>query len=251
MDIDYTDFSKSLPEFGPTADRVATAANKSLLALGFILLGIFFLIEMMSWHQHMKSRGNSLTKKMWLEIALKYLFTFVLIIYSAELLDGINWLLNTGVKIVLRGVQMINPSDFKYEYGTFTIKGMVKGIINTVGQGTEIVARVVVVIVNFLRYLDQYVLKAMAPVLVACFMSDALRSISLNFFKRFASYGLIALLMVLVSIVYPALITDDLLKLAVGEASGVQLAILSIAKGVIYIISIVGTGRKAQQLLGV
>lgn len=251
MKIDYSDFSKSLPEFGPTADKLATSANQSLLILGLILLGIFCLIEMMSWHQHMKSRGNGLTKKLWLEIGFKYLVAFVLIVYSAPILDGLGWILNGAIRLILKGVQMINPADLEYKFEIGRVKGFIKGMITLVGQGTEAVAKVVVYIVNFLRYLELYVLKAIAPVLIACFMSDTLRSITINFFKTYASYFVLALLMTLVSIIYPAMITDDLLKLANPDANAIQLAIFSIAKGIIYIMAIVGTGRKAKQLLGV
>lgn len=248
MKIDYSDFTKSLPEFGPTADRLATAANRSLLALGLILLGLFFLFEMMSWHQHMKSRGTGLTKKLWLEISFKYLISFVLIMYSGPILDGIGWVLNGAIRLA---TQVIGDSQYEYKFTLGNVKGFTKTIIGIVGGGTEIIANVVVYIVNFLRYLELYVLKAIAPVLIACFMSDNLRSITINFFKTYASYFVLALLMTLVSVIYPAMVTDDLLKLASGDAKPVQLAILSIAKGIIYIMAIVGTGRKAKQLLGV
>lgn len=251
MKIDYSDFSKSLPEFGPTADKLATSANQSLLALGLILLGLFFLLELMSWNQHMKSRGNGLTKKLWLEIGFKYLVAFVLIVYSAPILDGLGWILNGAIRLVLKGIQMINPADLEYKFEISGVRGAIKGMIVFVGQGTEVVANVVVYIVNFLRYLELYVLKAIAPVLIACFMSDTLRSIAINFFKTYASYFILALLMTLVSIIYPAMITDDLLKLAIPDANAAQLAFMSIAKGIIYIMAIVGTGRKAKQLLGV
>lgn len=251
MKIDYGDFTKSLPEFGPTADRLATAANRSLLALGLILLGLFFLFEMMSWHQHMKSRGTGLTKKLWLEIAFKYLASFVLIMYSGPILDGLGWVLNGAIRLVFKGVEMVNPADLEYKFEIGGVKGLIKGMITLVGQGTEAIANVVVYIVNFLRYLELYVLKAVAPVLIACFMSDNLRSITINFFKTYASYFVLALLMTLVSIIYPAMVTDDLLKLAKPDANATQLAIFSIAKGIIYIMAIVGTGRKAKQLLGV
>ncbi|WP_161980571.1 type IV secretion system protein [Streptococcus sp. S784/96/1] len=251
MKIDYSDFSKSLPEFGPTADKLATSANQSLLALGLILLGLFFLLELMSWNQHMKSRGNGLTKKLWLEIGFKYLVAFVLIVYSAPILDGLGWILNGAIRLALKGVQMVNPADLEYKFEIGGVKGWIKNVIILVGQGTEAVANVVVYIVNFLRYLELYVLKAIAPVLIACFMSDTLRSVTINFFKTYASYFILALLMTLVSIIYPAMITDDLLKLAMPDANATQLAFMSIAKGIIYIMAIVGTGRKAKQLLGV
>lgn len=248
MKIDYSDFSKSLPEFGPTADKLATSANQSLLALGLILLGIFFLFEIMSWHQHMKSRGNGLTKKLWLEIGFKYLVAFVLIVYSAPILDGLGWILNGTVRLAIK---VTGQGQYEYQFTMSNVKGVTKTIIGIVGFGTEIIANLVVYIVNFLRYLELYVLKAIAPVLIACFMSDTLRSITINFFKTYASYFVLALLMTLVSIIYPAMITDDLLKLTSGAANATQLAILSIAKGIIYIMAIVGTGRKAKQLLGV
>ena len=126
-----------------------------------------------------------------------------------------------------------------------------KQIIGFVGFIAGKVANIVLGIIVFLRYLDLYQLKALAPLLVSFFMMDSLRSITINFLKYFAASAFIGVILIVVSVVYDSIVATDLLKVTTADSGTWGTAFASIAKAVIYIFVMVGTGRKAKQLLGV
>ena len=94
-------------------------------------------------------------------------------------------------------------------------------------------------------------LKYIAPLLVAFFMMDSLRSVTINFLKYFAASALIGVILIIVSVVYDSIVATDLLKVTTADNGTWGTAFASIAKGVTYIFVMVGSSRKAKQLLGV
>ena len=249
MNLDIRELTSSLSSYSSATNQAVNMMADAVRPIGYILLGLFFWFEMASWSQMVKSRGGSLTQKIWLEALMKYLFAFIMISASSQICDAILELLNIIVKVIAHVV----PSQLdKYQYAQGAVKGWFeKSIFGLVGGLTEFIANIILGIIIFLRYLDLYMLKALAPLLVAFFMMDSLRSITINFLKYFAASALIGVILIIVSVVYSGLVTTDMLKVAAGSSGSLGTAFASIAKGVIYIFTLVGSSRKAKQLLGV
>ena len=91
-----------------------------------------------------------------------------------------------------------------------------------------------------------YILKAVSPLIVAFFMSEQTRPVAINFLKHFSAYAFQGLLLVIIVKLYPALITDDMLKAGSGDW---VTAFASIAKSIVYIIALFGSQRLAKSLL--
>ena len=249
MNLDIRELTSSLSSYSSSTNQAVNIMADAVRPIGYILLGLFFWFEIASWSQMVKSRGGSLTQKIWLEALMKYLFAFIMISASSQICDAILELLNIIVKVIAHVV----PSQLdKYQYAQGAVKGWFeKSIFGLVGGLTEFIANIILGIIIFLRYLDLYMLKALAPLLVAFFMMDSLRSITINFLKYFAASALIGVILIIVSVVYSGLVTTDMLKVAAGSSGSLGTAFASIAKGVIYIFTLVGSSRKAKQLLGV
>ncbi|KXT75185.1 hypothetical protein STRDD10_00421 [Streptococcus sp. DD10] len=249
MNLDIGELTNSLSNYSSSTNQAVTSVANAVRPIGFILVGLFFLFEMMSWHQMMKSRGDSLTTKMWVEISMKYLIAFLLVWQAALICDALVELVNIIIKVIAK-VAPQQQNEYKYAQGA--IKGWLnKSLFTLIGWCVEFVANIVLSIVIFLRYLDLYILKSIAPLLVAFFMMDSLRSITINFLKYVAASAFIGGILIVTSIVYSSLVTNDLIQVAGGDADGLGTAFASIAKGVIYIFVMIGSGRKARQLLGV
>ncbi|MBF0779350.1 hypothetical protein [Streptococcus cuniculi] len=249
MKLNVSDLIKTLAEYNPTVNQSAIAMNKALLVLGNILLSIFLLIEMMRWYELIGSTGKKLPQKLWLEIAFKYLVCWLLIQYSASILDGLMWLLDSGAHQISKVVKI---KDYSYAFDIGHTKGVAKIILNLIGGTVSLIANGIVGLLNFLRYIELYFLKALAPVLLACLINETVRPIAITFLKYFSSYVLIALGLSIISVIYAALSSANFLSaiVEVGEIPyGAVLA--SIFQGVIYIITIIGVGRRMRQLLGV
>ena len=249
MNLDIRELTSSLSSYSYATNQAVNIMSDAVRPIGYILLGLFFWFEMVSWSQMVKSRGSSLTQKIWLEALMKYLFAFIMISASSQICDAILELLNIVVKVIAYVVPTVKTtidSNISGGKGWFE-----KQIIEFVGFIVGKVSNIILGIIVFLRYLDLYMLKALAPLLVAFFMMDSLRSVAINFLKYFAASALIGVILIVVSIVYDSIVATDLLKVTTADSGTWGTAFASIAKGVIYIFVMVGTGRKAKQLLGV
>lgn len=249
MNLDIRELTSSLSSYSSATNQAVNIMADAVRPIGYILLGLFFWFEMASWSQMVKSRGGSLTQKIWLEALMKYLFALIMISASSQICDAILELLNIVVKVIAHVAPTVKTtidSNISGGKGWFE-----KHIIEFVGFIVGKVSNVILGIIVFLRYLDLYMLKALAPLLVAFFMMDSLRSVTINFLKYFAASAFIGVILIVVSVVYSGLVTTDMLKVAAGSSGSWGTAFASIAKGVIYIFTLVGTSRKAKQLLGV
>ena len=243
MNLDIRELTSSLSSYSSATNQAVNMTADAVRPIGYILLGLFFWFEMASWSQMVKSRGGALTQKIWLEALMKYLFALIMISASSQICDAILELLNIVVKVIAHVTPTVKISGGK---------GMIeKAIITLVGKAVSGVANIILGIIVFLRYLDLYMLKAVAPLLVAFFMMDSLRSVTINFLKYFAASALIGVILIIVSVVYDSIVAADILKVTTGSSDSWGTAFASIAKGVIYIFVMVGSSRKAKQLLGV
>ena len=249
MNLDIRELTSSLSSYSSATNQAVNIMADAVRPIGYILLGLFFWFEIASWSQMVKSRGGVLTQKIWLEALMKYLFALIMISASSQICDAILELLNIIVKVIAHVTPTVKAtidSNISGGKGIFE-----KTIITLVGKAVSGVANIILGIIVFLRYLDLYMLKALAPLLVAFFMMDSLRSVTINFLKYFAASAFIGVILIVVSVVYNGLVTTDMLKVAAGTSGSWGTAFASIAKGVIYIFTLVGTSRKAKQLLGV
>lgn len=249
MNLDIRELTSSLSSYSSATNQAVTIMADAVRPIGYILLGLFFWFEMASWSQMVKSRGGSLTQKIWLEALMKYLFAFIMISASSQICDAILELLNIVVKVIAHVTPTIKTtidSNISGGKGWFE-----KQIIGFVGFIVGKVSNIILGIIVFLRYLDLYMLKAIAPLLVAFFMMDSLRSVTINFLKYFAASAFIGVILIIVSVVYDSIVAADILKVTTGSSDSWGTAFASIAKGVIYIFVMIGSGRKAKQLLGV
>lgn len=249
MNLDIRELTSSLSSYSSATNQAVNMMADAVRPIGYILLGLFFWFEMASWSQMVKSRGGSLTQKIWLEALMKYLFAFIMISASSQICDAILELLNIVVKVIAHVTPTVKTtidSNISGGKGIFE-----KTIITLVGKAVSGVANIILGIIVFLRYLDLYMLKAIAPLLVAFFMMDSLRSVTINFLKYFAASALIGVILIIVSVVYDSIVAADILKVTTADNGTWGTAFASIAKGVIYIFVMVGSSRKAKQLLGV
>lgn len=249
MNLDIRELTSSLSSYSSATNQAVNMMADAIRPIGYILLALFFWFEMVSWTQMVKSRGGALTQKIWLEALMKYLFALIMISASSQICDAILELLNIVVKVIAHVAPTVKTtidSNISGGKGWFE-----KHIIEFVGIIVGKVSNVILGIIVFLRYLDLYLLKAIAPLLVAFFMMDSLRSVTINFLKYFAASAFIGVILIIVSVVYDSIVAADILKVTTGSSDSWGTAFASIAKGVIYIFVMVGSSRKAKQLLGV
>ncbi|CAD0149461.1 TrbL/VirB6 plasmid conjugal transfer protein [Streptococcus thermophilus] len=236
--------TNSLAEYSSTVNQYADKIGNALLPVASILILTFFLFDVLSWNRRLGQEGGSLTIQLWMEVALGYVISFILVYNFSEIFDFIVLVFNKGIALV-NGI--LPKNTFKSDMDTSGISGWIsKQVVNLIGKFTELIADVIAKLLVFMRFFQMYILKAVGPLIIAFFMSEQTRQIAINFFKLFASYALQGLLLVIIVKLYPALVTDDLFKASDGDWAT---AFASIAKSIVYIIALFGSQRLAKTLL--
>ncbi|HEN0219104.1 TPA: hypothetical protein U3P06_001182 [Streptococcus agalactiae] len=247
MDVDL--LTKTLSEYSPTVNSTSDLIVSSVRPIALVLIGIFFLIEMDSWFKYMKQEGGGLTQELWLDIAFKYVLAFMLVMMSSQIFDSMVELVN----LILKTINHVVPAskvDFGVQLGK--IKGtIIKQFFSLVGGSIEYIARISTKLIMMMRYLEMYLLKAVGPLIVAFFMSDATRSIAINILKFFGAAAFQAVIIFIIVRFYPAIVSDDILKVKMsGTLDTWVTALSSIAKGIIFLFLLFGSQKKAKSLLG-
>ena len=236
----------SLKDYNVTAYELMETISGSMEKVAILLLLLCMGINLMNWHQHLKSNGGELSFQLWIEEILKYAIALFFILYVDAIFDALSWLFNVIIKLVAKNATVPFSSeapDFKglgaMEKWFFKI---IYGVVDFVGQiSTKLLI--------LLRSFTLYTYKGIAKIIVACYMVDSLRPICLGFFKLYAAAVLQGLILVVVIMLYPAIVTNDLLT--VEKTGAFITALVAIAKGIIYIVILFGSQRMAKNIMQV
>lgn len=236
----------SLKDYSPTAYKIMGDISHSMQNVAVILLLLFMGLEMFNWYQHLKNNGGELTLQLFFELAIKYVLAYFLVLSIDQIFDVFGWMFNGMIKLAAKNG--VSP----YKVKTPDFKGLnfgAKGILQTVYWVIDFIGQIATKLLILLRSSTLYVYKGIAKIVVACFMMDALRPICFNFFKLYLAAILQGVILVIIILLYPAIVTDDLLKVATTGAW--TSALTAIAKGIIYILLLFGSQRMAKSILQV
>lgn len=239
--------TKSLAEYSSTVNTYADKINHGLIPLASVLILTFFLFDILSWNKRLGQEGGSLTVQLWMEVALGYVIAFILVNGTSQIFDFIVLIFNKGIALV----DGILPNNtYKADIDTSGISGWIfKQVIKIVAWFTQGISEVCANILVFMRFFQMYLLKALAPIIVAFFMAEQTRPVAINFLKQFSAYAFQGLILVIIVKLYPALVTDDIFKVSNGGMAGAVGAFASIAKSIVYIICLFGSQKLAKNLL--
>ena len=243
-----SELTKSLGSYNKSVNTSMTAINKSLMAIGYILISLLFLIEMLSWYRFIRNQGGEMTWKLFLEIAVKYFIAYFLVAQSGAILNAIMWLTNGITKLI--GVDF-RGAGFQYvpiKNGKYGIRLIIDGIGFIVGAAATLSIKAMVL----LRFIELYFFKAIAPIIVAFWMSDNTRHIAVNFLKTFGAIALQGAVIVLLLVIWQGFRVDTVLQLDQDSWLGSYATGFSyIGKCVVFLILLFSSQRRAKQLLNV
>ncbi|WP_024401925.1 type IV secretion system protein [Streptococcus suis] len=246
--MDVVELTKNLSQYSPVLNDTVNQVDKAVKPVSLVIISIFFLIEMDSWYKYMKQEGGGITRELWMDVAFKYILAYLLVMLSGSIFDMILEIVN----MVIRTIDGVIPAEKVSWQGQYdqTEGWFFKNIFKFVGGTTEFVAKLSARLIIYMRALEMYLLKAVGSLLIAFFMSDATRSIAINILKYFGAAAFQGLLLLLIVRFYPVLVTEDLMKVNMqGDLESWGTALASIGKGIIFIVLLWGSQRKAKQLL--
>ena len=236
----------SLKDYNATAYQLMETVSGAMEKVAILLLLLFMGINLMNWHQQLKSNGGELSFQLWIEEILKYAIALFFILYVDAIFDALSWLFNVIIKLVAK-----NATDpFSSEAPDFKGLGaMEKWFFKIVYGVVDFVGQISTKLLILLRSFTLYTYKGIAKIIVACYMVDSLRPICFGFFKLYIAAILQGLILVVVIMLYPAIVTNDLLT--VEKTGAWTSALVAIAKGIIYIVMLFGSQRMAKNIVQV
>lgn len=237
----------SLRNYNPTAYQLMETVSGSMEKVAVLLLLLFMGINLMNWNQQLKSNGGELTLQLWIEEILKYAIALFLILYVDEIFDSLSWLFNVVIKIISKvGIKEVK-TDIEPTFKNLNLAA--KGILQFVYWAVDFIGQISTKLLILLRSFTLYTYKGIAKIIVACYMMESLRPICFGFFKLYIAAVLQGLILVIVIMLYPAIVTNDLLTVA--KTGAWTSALMAIAKGIIYIVMLFGSQRMAKNIMQV
>lgn len=248
--MNLTDLMNSLSQYSPQTNQVMEAMAGALRPTGMILIGIFFLIELIERTSELKLEGGTTTPRLFGEIAFYYLIAFLLVWQFNTVLDAT---LELGTTLQKLADKVVPAKEVDLAINLDGVKGhIMKHLMNIVGGFTHFLSGIVVNIIMMLRYYQIYMAGVLGPIVVAFFVNRSLRSIAVNFLKLIGAYALQGLVILVIVRLYPYIVTDSILQLNdMGAWDSFAHAFSSIARGIIFIMLVVGSGRYSKSLMGV
>ena len=245
---------KSLAEYNPTTNEAMSKIAKVLVPLGIAILGILFMIELANTQKKFQSEDGGLTIE-------KYVIAYVCIMGSGYIIDGIVWFTIQAAKWINSIVTATGTSEAipQMEKVSWWAKPIVF-FFQIFAYIALILSSIIANILIFLRGIQLYMIKALAPLFVAFFVHDELRSIAMGYMKQIMAYALQGVLLVLLLGLIPILTANDYLSfesLEGGILAGAGAIIINvmtyfnlILKYVAVIILLVGSQGFAKRLVG-
>ena len=252
---------KSLAEYNPTTNEAMSKIAKVLVPLGIAILGILFMIELANTQKKFQSEDGGLTIELLTNIALKYVIAYVCIMGSGYIIDGIVWFTIQAAKwinsiVTATGTSEAIPQMGKVSWWAKPLVGLFEFLTYFFLWLSGVIADVLI----FLRGIQLYMIKALAPLFVAFFVHDELRSIAMGYIKQIMAYALQGTLLVLLIGLIPILTANDFLSSASFEggiwaaASAFIINMMTycalILKYVAVIMLLVGSQGFAKRLVG-
>lgn len=236
----------SLKDYNPTAYQLMETTSGAMEKVAILLLLLFLGINLMNWNQQLKSNGGELTLQLWIEEILKYAIAIFLILFVDEIFDSLSWLFNVIIKLVAKtGIEPFNSKAPDYK----GLNWFQKGFFKTVYDCIDFIGQISTKLLILLRSFTLYTYKGIAKIIVACYMMESLRPICFGFFKLYIAAVLQGLILVIIIMLYPAIVTNDLLT--VEKTGAWTSALMAIAKGIIYIIVLFGSQRMSKNIMQV
>lgn len=252
---------KTLGEYNPTTNSTMEKIALVLQPLALAIVGILFMVELTNYSKKFDREDGGMTTEALLNVALKYVIAAAMIMGSGYIIDGIVWFGVQMIKwinsiITLTGTSDAIPAIGKAPFWAKPLLFLFQ-IFAYIGLWlSEFVATILI----FLRAVQLYIVKAIAPILIAFFVSEELRSIAIGFLKQVMAFVLQGALLVLIIGLIPVLTANDYLSFASFEGGvwasagtvviNTMIYVSLILKYIAVIIILVGSQGMAKRFIG-
>lgn len=246
----------SMQQYNSYAYSFSDKASLTLKAVALIILSILMYIEMTETFRKLSSEHGQVGTELYIAIASKYLIAYSLVVLSSQIVDACLELTNSAGNLIFK----INQSDINFSQTIPEITGKVNWYQKMILGGMQAFsafclwgASITVKILNFLRFVQLYIYRSVAGLLVASFVSDTYKPIAIGYIKQFLALMLQGALLILVLRLYPVLASADMFKVATSGDFMQNLGAFFLfgIKNIIFIVTLIATQMTARKMMGV
>lgn len=253
----YSQLTKPLDTYNSSVNDTMNAVAIAIRALAMVVLTIFVLIELGNIRKQVESEGGGMTGEIYTSLILKYIFAFILVQFSSELIDAILWVFTKVTELIYNNVT-VGYKLTEIPKATHHMNFIEKGVylmMKTISQIISWFAAWVGQILVFMRSVQMYIYKALAPIMVVFFMNDEMRSTTIGYLKQFAGIALQGALIILILAIFPVFIQSDLLfSLDTSGVSGffqdLAVVIEVVGKDLVLVFLLFGSQNLAKRMMG-
>lgn len=259
MGVDKDTINKllsSMKAYNPTADAFSGNVAKALMAIGLVILGIFWYMSLTDFNRRFSTGSDDTKSTVYLRMAMTYFVGMALIMLAPQIIDTLVWF-NTAIGHLINNIKtdgghgsMTVPEISKKAHGW---QKFVIGWLQTVGNFILWINQIVAKILIFLRFLMLYIMKAAAPIMVSLYVSEEFKSVAIGYFKQVAAVVVQGFALVLILKLYPVLINNDIFNVAANGAimENIAAMFMVIAKGIVILVTMIGSQVMTRRWLGV
>ena len=251
---------KSLKEYNPTTNAVMEKIAIAMQLFGMVIVLILFLVELQDTSRKFNRDDGGMTIEVLLNIAAKYLIAWVFIMISSQLIDGTLWFFIQMSKWIHSMLPLGSQEDVipGMEKGSWFQRGLLF-LFQILAYIAIAIASFTTKILIFLRGIQLYILKALAPVLIAFFVSEEMKQTAMGWLKQVLAYALQGALLILIIGLIPIITKNDFLSTnlqgPIWENAGkVVMNIITyltlILKYIVIIFLLIGSQNLAKRLIG-
>ncbi|TYC48000.1 hypothetical protein ESZ50_10240 [Weissella muntiaci] len=259
MNVDKDTLNKllsSLKSYNPTANTFSEAVAKVVLPVAIIIVGIMWYMDFVDVKKQLTSSDANMGFEFWIQSSMKYVIGIMLITFSPMLIDAVMY-----ISSVIG--HLINSVSLQGGHGSVSIPEITKkahgwekfviGWLQSVGRIGLWTNQIIAKLLIFLRFLMLYVMKAVAPIMIASYVSDEFKSVAIGYIKQFTALIIQGFVLLLILKIYPVLINNDIFNVAASGDVAQNLAamFLVIAKAFVIAATLIGSQVLTRRWMGV
>ena len=232
--------------YNPVVYDLMGKVSQSLTAVGIALAVFFFWFDFEVQARAFEEAGTTPDMTSYSKLAMKYVMTVVVIMNSGMILNFILWI---AIQITKWSVDVTGSANIDLKVGDG--HGMWAKAAGIISGLASIFSQLIVKILILLRFIQMYIFRGIAPIILAFFAQKDLRANAIQFLKRFGGYASQGVVLVITVAVLAGL--QKSLIFDIGNTGSIfdklKGTTQSLVQSVITIVAILGTQKVSKDFL--
>ncbi|CAK1230405.1 hypothetical protein [Fructobacillus evanidus] len=256
---ELNNLTSSMAEYNSNTNDWVQAIAHSMIPIALAILGVCFLVEFTKTSERFReTQGTPIDSEIIMQMALKYVLTFLAIMLASQIIDAVLWVTNViGKNVATTGGlsghngpeenALFQASKVKMNWAQKPLFYTIFALHTCAFVGIGLLAKILI----FLRFITLCIFKAISPIIVSLGMTTDFKSVVINFWKQIMAISLQSVVLIIVLKLYPMFLSDDSLSGTVTFGEWVPVAMGAFLKLIAVVFVIIGSQNLSRRLLGV